>query len=202
MEFKNLRVKPLHKFPQYLIGCCDLLNDEWPRSRTARMLSLEASSDKLPTSLILLDEEVLLGHCKLTPIPSLPNSCFLEAVVIKKSMRGKKLGTHLMRQVEEYCRNVLKLDMIHLSTKGQEQFYAKLGYEVCPPISIFGSSIPTISTGTTSIQKGDSKLAAPCIPGGNPPPPPPPLPSPVPTTASTLKTSKTYMCRHLVGPTK
>lgn len=199
MELEELRVKPLHRFPQYLSKCCDLLNEEWPRSKTARMMSLEASSDKLPTSLILLSGETLLGHCKLTPIPSLPTSCFLEAVVIKKSMRGKKLGTHLMTCVEEYCKNVLKLDMVHLSTKGQEQFYAKLGYEICAPISIYGNSIisTTVPIALQSKNEKNNLTTVLKLTENNVPPPPPP-PQPQAITSSTIKSSKTYMCKYLV----
>lgn len=49
-----------------------------------RLHSLEASCDTLPTSLVLVKNEkntskVVLGHSKITPIPSMPNSCFVES---------------------------------------------------------------------------------------------------------------------------
>lgn len=200
MEPENLKVLRLHEHPEYLKPCCELINDEWPRSETARMMSLQASCDHLPTSLILInDKKDLLGHCKLTPIPSIPESCFIETVVISKSMRGKKLGSYLMRQVEEYSRNELSLKMLHLSTKGQENFYAKLGYEVCAPVSIYGTHIANKEPIhiNNEIQNpvpvnSDTPAAGPC------PPPPPPMPkynNSVPN--NTMKSTKTYMFKYL-----
>lgn len=203
MESDHLQVVPLHKYPQYLRPCCELINDEWPRSETARMMSLQASCDDLPTSLILLNvnQKSLLGHCKLTPIPSMRNSCFVETVVISKSMRGKKLGTFLMKNVEEYCKTILKLEMIHLSTKGQEDFYAKLGYVVCAPVSIYGSSITYNNKGksSNSISVPRNKTDKSVAPRENtvPPPPPPPMPQPQ-NIVKTIKSTKTFMFKYLV----
>ncbi|CAK1547492.1 unnamed protein product [Leptosia nina] len=191
MDVTDLQVFPLHKHPQYLEACCEMINEEWPRSRTARMLSLTASCDKLPTSLILIDSKFsLLGHAKLTCLPSIPNSCFLETVVITKTMRGKKLGTFLMREIEIYCKNILKLEMIHLSTKGQEQFYSKLGYELCPPVSIYGNPMNISKTDLLSSEKVLPQENS-CIP------PPPPMPKPQSITSSNIKSNKTYMFKYL-----
>lgn len=44
-------VVPIHKHPELMSQCCRLINSEWPRSEVARMRSLEASCDNLPTSL-------------------------------------------------------------------------------------------------------------------------------------------------------
>lgn len=202
MDFSSLSVLALHKHPHYLKQCCKMINEEWPRSETARMMSLQASCDSLPTSLILVnDNESLLGHCKLTRIPSIPKSCFIETVVIAKSMRGKKLGTFLMTEVERYCKNILHLEMVHLCTKGQEMFYMKLGYVVCKPISIYGTFIPNdISTNIVgqdmvpvenfSNNTKNKKASA--------PPPPPPMPTLNKTNInSSLKSNKTFMFKHL-----
>ncbi|XP_039757518.1 N-alpha-acetyltransferase 80 [Pararge aegeria] len=204
MDFEHLEVVLLHKYPQYLKSCCELINNEWPRSETARIMSLQASCDELPTSLILVNKEKhLFGHCKLTAIPSMPKSCFVETVVISRSMRGKKLGTFLMRKVEDYCKNVLKLEMIHLSTKGQEDFYTKLGYVVCPPVSIYGSSISysynskgkcgTLTT-PVPIQNIDNSAA---LNDNSAAPPPPPMPKPQ-SIINTLKSNRTYMFKYLI----
>ncbi|CAH0728641.1 unnamed protein product, partial [Brenthis ino] len=201
MEQNNLQVIKLHENPQYLKPCCELINDEWPRSETARMMSLQASCDQLPTSLILInDQRLLLGHCKLTAIPSMPKSCFIETVIISKAMRGIKLGTFLMKEVEKYCKNVLRLDMIHLSTKGQENFYAKLGYELCAPVSIYGSSVVNDIKTVSKIDfvpkhnvNINNLVSAPLPP---PPPPPPPMPK-LQSVNSNIKTSKTFMFKYI-----
>jgi len=48
-----------------------------------RLHSLEASCDTLPTSLVLVKKEennfkTVLGHSKITPIPSIPDAGFIE----------------------------------------------------------------------------------------------------------------------------
>lgn len=199
MEYTKYQILLLHKHPEYLKECVDLINDEWPRSETARIMSLQASCDNLPTSLIILNEnKEVVGHCKLTAIPSLPNSCFIETVVISKSMRGKRLGTFLMKKVEEYATNTLKLNMLHLSTKGQENFYAKLGYEICAPISIYGNSLPTLTSPPTAYNvpvKNTINVIA--NNERTPAPPPPPMPLCVIPTSSNIKSTKTYMFKNL-----
>ncbi|KPI92099.1 N-acetyltransferase 6 [Papilio xuthus] len=180
MDFGDLRVVALHKHPECLIACCDMINDEWPRSLTARLNSLQSSCDSLPTSLILINKDkMLLGHCKLSRIPSFPKSCFVETVVITKSMRGKKLGTFLMNKVEEYCKNTLKLDMIHLSTHGQQDFYSKLGYVVCHPISIYGNYKQNETVNVKSKKETFASKAKAANEKIKAPPPPPPPPAPV-----------------------
>lgn len=201
MDTQNLQVVPIHKHPEYMKGCCDLINDEWPRSETARMMTLQASRDGLPTNLILVDgSKHLLGHCKLTPIPSIPESCFVETVVISKAMRGKKLGSFLMRYVEDYCRNTLKLTMLHLSTKGQENFYAKLGYEVCAPVSIYGVGVPRSFKPTTPSNNTENPVPAASVQNGTqagPPPPPMPRNDAFISNNTKINSTKTYMLKFL-----
>jgi predicted N-acetyltransferase YhbS len=116
------------------------------------MWSLESSKDSLPTCLVLTNSKssksdnnnnvepdpTVLAHVKLTPIPSIPSACFIESVVVWKSLRGQGIGRYMMNEAEKYCKFALKLDEIYLSTTDKEDFYKKLGYEPCPPVSIFG----------------------------------------------------------------
>lgn len=49
-----------------------------------RLHSLETSCDTLPTSLVLIKSEEnncknVIGHSKITPIPSMPDSVFIES---------------------------------------------------------------------------------------------------------------------------
>ncbi|KAI5633740.1 acetyltransferase (GNAT) family domain-containing protein [Phthorimaea operculella] len=199
MNFDKLQVLPLHRHPEFTKDCCDMINDEWPRSETARMMSLQASCDDLPTSLVLInDKNLILGHCKLTAIPTIQESCFVETVVISKAFRGKKLGTFLMKKAEEHCKYNLGLKMVHLSTKGQEHFYEKLGYQVCPPINIFGSRIPNYKPPSPSnkvVNPVPSK-SAPIT--GVPPPPPPPMPrNDNVINNNVVKSTKTFMFKYL-----
>ncbi|CAH0756632.1 unnamed protein product [Diatraea saccharalis] len=197
-EIDKLSVLLLHHHPEFLRACCDLINDEWPRSETARMMSLQASCDTLPTSLILTnDKKDILGHCKLTPIPAIPESCFIETVVISKQLRGKKLGSHLMRKAEDYCKNVLNLEKVYLSTKGQENFYAKLGYIICEPVSIYGCKPISFKLEPAS-HKIENSVPVSSITNGMPPPPPPPMPmTNVNNNYVTMKSNKTYMFKYI-----
>lgn len=172
----SLEVLPIHQHPEYLEPCCKLINEEWKRSDTARLHSLTSSCDQLPTSLILLLDRKLIGHLKLSVIPSIKNSCFIESVVIDKSLRGKGYGTYLMKKAEEYCKSFLALDIIYLSTKGQEGFYSKLGYFKCAPVSIYGNFINKKELeepqDMKSTQNNITNISIKCPP---PPPPPPPV---------------------------
>lgn len=106
----------------------------------ARLAQLRSSSEILPTSLLLLKNDlVVLAHVKLSPIGSQPDCCFVESVVVTKDCRGQGLGTLLMRHTELYCMSRLRLNCIYLSTVDQMKFYAKLGYQECEPISIYGN---------------------------------------------------------------
>lgn len=177
MDFQKLEVFPIHNRPEYKEKCCTLINAEWPRSKTARMVSLNASSDRLPTSLVMITEDKkLIGHCKLSPIHGKPTTCFIQSFVISKELRGKKLGTFLMGKTEDYCRKKLNLKSVHLSTTDKEGFYLKLGYKVCSPISFYGSQPSynfTFSIGDTLQKKEVAKSKEPTGSITNAPPPPP-----------------------------
>lgn len=131
----------MHDRPELMEDCALLINAEWPRSMGARLAQLRSSSDQLPTSLLLLKNDlVVLGHIKLTPVGSQPDCCFVESVVVARDCRGQGLGTLLMRHAELYCQTRLRLTCIYLSTVDQMKFYSKLGYEECEPISIYGNA--------------------------------------------------------------
>lgn len=146
---------PIHKYPELKDLCCDLINSEWPRNTTARMRTLDSSRDRLPTCLVLTkdDNKLVLGHLKLTAVPSDKKSCFVESVVISKDCRGQGLGTLIMRQAEIYCKEQLRLKQVYLSTYGQEDFYSKLGYSICEPISIYGSFSIRVNSVNTMTRK-------------------------------------------------
>lgn len=189
MNSEHLIVLPLHKMPELMKDCCSLINSEWPRSKTARMRSLECSKDTLPTSLILVKKKKVIGHCKLSRIPSDPTSCFVESVVIAHQFRGLRLGSYLMKKTEEYCRTFLNLSTIYLSTKGQEEFYAKLGYTECEPISIYGFSAcynGSMDERMENVSTVHNGLG----------PPPPPMPVNAPNITK-LTSSKTFMKKDL-----
>lgn len=187
----DMQVLPLHEHPEFMLETCRLINEEWKRSETARLRSLESSCNNLPTCLILLQNNKVVGHAKLSVIPSIKNSCFVESVVISKNLRNKGYGTYLMKKTEEFCKNQLHLRSIHLSTKGQENFYSKLGYMKCQPISIYGCPL---SHETEKIRANKEANLPELI--RNNYPVPPPLPKNASTTVMNQQV-KTYMCKTL-----
>lgn len=136
----SYNVVPIHKHPELISQCCKLINAEWPRSEVARIRSLEASCDNLPTSLVLTRDhnQTVLAHLKISTMQSYVRCCFIESVVVDKKFRGQGLGKLIMKYAEDYCREFLLLETIYLSTIDQVGFYQKLNYTICPPISMFG----------------------------------------------------------------
>ncbi|XP_069689034.1 N-alpha-acetyltransferase 80-like isoform X3 [Periplaneta americana] len=61
--------------------------------------------DELPTCLVLVLSHEVLGHSKISPIPSIPSGCFIESVVIHPDYRGKGLGKFIMACTEDYVRS-------------------------------------------------------------------------------------------------
>ena len=152
-DSSKFNVIAIHRAPELIHETIKLINQEWPRSVGARMWSLESSKDSLPTCLVLTksksstsdnkstsedENQTVLAHLKLTPIPSRPFACFIESVVVLKSLRGQGVGSYFMNEAEKYCKFNLKHEVVFLSTSDKQDFYKKLGYEVCEPISIFG----------------------------------------------------------------
>ena len=61
------------------------------------------------------------------------------SVVVSSSLRGQGIGTRLMVKAEDYCKINFGIKIVYLSTYDKQSFYQRLGYEICEPISIFGT---------------------------------------------------------------
>uniref|UniRef100_A0A182J4A5 Uncharacterized protein n=1 Tax=Anopheles atroparvus TaxID=41427 RepID=A0A182J4A5_ANOAO len=136
-------VVPIHRYPELKEQCVRLINSEWPRSRMARFWSFETSTDTLPITFVLTQlidgGIVVLGHAKVSPVPADDTSAYIESVVVDYRYRGRGIGTHLMEEIEKYCKSVMAINHMYIATDGQEVFYAKLGYIFCKAINIFGT---------------------------------------------------------------
>ncbi|GLG95303.1 N-acetyltransferase 6 [Gryllus bimaculatus] len=187
---KTMHVVLIHNHPSLLDECCDLINMEWPRSKTARMRTLKMSCDTLPTCLALVAESKVLGHSKVSAIGSMPGACFVESVVIHPDYRGKGLGRLIMSETEKYAASQ-GINTAYLSTIDQQDFYKKLGYSECAPVSIYGClglySNEKTETCVGNIKKEPftmeriplSRTISDCSVFPSTIPPPPPLPSPI-----------------------
>ncbi|KAM6470338.1 N-alpha-acetyltransferase 80 isoform 1-T2 [Liasis olivaceus] len=148
-----LTAVPLHKRPDLLEACADLINEEWKRSRTSRIHSLQKSSDNFPTCLVLirtlrLMEETaegkmpnsqcqLLGHARLSRVVGQSKSLFVETVVVAKALRGKGYGRKLMEAVENFAK-AHGYQRLYLTTHDKQHFYAHLGYSLSKPVQCAG----------------------------------------------------------------
>ncbi|XP_043238394.1 N-alpha-acetyltransferase 80-like [Amphibalanus amphitrite] len=213
---EDYTVLPVHQHGSLMGNVCVLLNEEWPRSTTARMRTLQASCEEFPACLALVEQsrpDTVVGHAKLSPVPDRDDALFVESVVISPKLRGRGLGRHLMQLAEEYaasrgCRQ------LYLSTHDKQRFYARLGYTPCAPVATFGGSrrllktaeagSPRITSATTDRTAASGPPTAPAPPppppaggGGPPPPPPPPPPAPTGKRPAQDQPTKEFMMKML-----
>ena len=127
--------------------CIRLLNEEWPRSETLRLRTLNASKESFPMCLALIvqPQNVVIGHVKLSEIPSKSCSIWIESVVIHPDLRGQGVGKYLMLKTEEFCKN-RGFNTAYLCTIDKQVFYSRCGYKFCKPV--------TASSGTVFVRQG------------------------------------------------
>lgn len=169
---------------------------------------MNSSRDEFPTSLVLLRKTPqgnaeVVGHSRMNVVPRELDAVWVESVIIRQDLRGSGYGRILMNKTEEYAK-VCGFSIVYLSTHDQQVFYGKLGYDFCPPVSIYGGAINkhlipkqfivpqiTKSVETLSLNGSDAKKDLACqsytkdstsssspnpvSPKAAQPPPPPPL---------------------------
>ena len=184
----------LHKEMKLIDGCAEVLNEEWPRSHTARVHMLGKSADTLPYCIVLCiePEHKVIGHARLCLVHGVEQACFIDSVVVSKSHRGKGLGLKLMTCAEEHAL-MLGYHHLYLTTHDKQHFYEHCGYQYCEPVVSFGSGSKLLTQeqlaklfGDTKINKSNTRVAeksqnraASLLPTSVtiPPPPPPPPPA-------------------------
>jgi len=125
--------------------CVKILNNEWARSDTLRLRTLNSSKENMPMSLALVKvpENFVVGHGKLSEIPSNRSAIFIESVVIHPDLRGQGLGKILMLKLEQFCRDK-GYKIAYLCTIDMQIFYSRCGYKFC---KIIAASSGTVSAG-------------------------------------------------------
>ncbi|KAK2145583.1 hypothetical protein LSH36_670g00041 [Paralvinella palmiformis] len=150
IEHGCLKGLPLHDHPEWLEPCADVLNEEWPRSKTARLHMLEKSNTSLPYCMVLLkqgssDQWELIGHSRLCVVHGQPKACFVESVVIGRSKRGQGFGRKLMEITEQHALR-LGYTTLYLTTHDKQLFYEHVGYSYCKPVISLGSASKLLSS--------------------------------------------------------
>ncbi|XP_067417308.1 N-alpha-acetyltransferase 80 [Emydura macquarii macquarii] len=148
-----LTAVPLHQRPELLEACAELINEEWKKSKTSRVHSLQRSTDNFPVCLVLLKtpraveaaaegkppkpQSQLLGHARLSRVVGRPESLFVETVVVSRALRGQGYGRKLMEATECYAKS-RGFRHLHLTTHDKQHFYAHLGYALSEPVQSLG----------------------------------------------------------------
>ncbi|XP_034552633.1 N-alpha-acetyltransferase 80 [Notolabrus celidotus] len=139
---EKIRSVPIHRRPDLLASCADLVNSEWQRSQSARVHSLQKSCSEFPVCLVLLqghkETERLLGHARLSRVVGHGSSLFVESVVVSRAERGKGYGRTLMEEVERYTKS-RGFKRLCLTTHDKQHFYAHLGYLLSTPVQNAGA---------------------------------------------------------------
>nr|XP_046253638.1 N-alpha-acetyltransferase 80 [Scatophagus argus] len=139
---EKMRVVPIHRRPDLLVPCADLVNSEWQRSQAARVHSLQKSCPEFPICLVLLqghrETERLLGHARLSRVVGHSGSLFVESVVVSKAERGKGYGRTLMEETERYAKS-RGFKRLCLTTHDKQHFYAHIGYVLSTPVQNAGA---------------------------------------------------------------
>nr|XP_043893530.1 N-alpha-acetyltransferase 80 [Solea senegalensis] len=138
----RIHAVPIHRRPDLLVPCADLVNSEWQRSQAARVHSLQKSCPEFPVCLVLLqghrETERLLGHVRLSHVVGHSGSLFVESVVVSKVERGKGYGRTLMEETERYAKS-RGYRRLCLTTHDKQHFYAHLGYVLSTPVQSAGA---------------------------------------------------------------
>ncbi|XP_075949700.1 uncharacterized protein naa80 [Anarhichas minor] len=133
---------PIHRRPDLLASCADLVNSEWRRSQAARVHSLQKSCPEFPVCLVLLrgrgETERLLGHARLSRVVGRSSSLFVESVVVSDAERGKGYGRTVMEEAERYAES-RGFKRLCLTTHDKQHFYSHLGYVLSMPVQNAGA---------------------------------------------------------------
>ena len=122
--------------------CVRILNNEWPRNELLRYRTLNSSKEYFPMSLALVKvpEYAVVGHGKLSEIPSNRSAVFIESVVIHPDLRGQGLGKILMLKLEQFCIDK-GYKIAYLCTIDMQIFYSRCGYKFCKPVNASSGTV-------------------------------------------------------------
>jgi GNAT superfamily N-acetyltransferase len=152
-----LRARDAAMFERFADAAAALVHAAWPRSSLAtRRRTLDAATgalgrdvaprDSSPLCVLMLDAEadadtsVVIGHALLSRVDTLDEmAALIESVVVAAPLRGRSLGTLLMRECARIAasRGCVRL---YLSTLERDTFYRHLGFVDCAPVTSVGAA--------------------------------------------------------------
>ncbi|KYR00454.1 hypothetical protein DLAC_02450 [Tieghemostelium lacteum] len=142
----------IHNRKEFYEPLTELLNKQWPRSSSSRLVTIEKSNDELPLYLIMLiDDHLLVGCIMISRVlnSQIEKSILIENVLVDDKYRGKGYGRLLMSESECIAKEK-GYETSYLSTNDKQDFYSKLGYCECEPL--IQSAFSTSSEDTESLN--------------------------------------------------
>uniref|UniRef100_A0A7E4VRH5 N-acetyltransferase domain-containing protein n=1 Tax=Panagrellus redivivus TaxID=6233 RepID=A0A7E4VRH5_PANRE len=189
-DLEALQLVPLCLHQEYIEDCIAVLNQEWPRSYVARERTIKRCLNETPDMSVILISETMpgsvIGHARICLLPSDPEACWVESLIVRLDCRGKGIGRKLMNYVETKSRE-LGFKKIFLSTEDKYEFYKHCGYVDCPEVLNVGAGsklfskfkVPKLMANATTQSNNVSKYAS-ITSNGNTSAPSPPAPPPPP----------------------
>ncbi len=55
------------------LKAANILSEHWPRAAEARLAEFERSNDNFPLHILLLEQDEVIGHCRLTQVQIMEN---------------------------------------------------------------------------------------------------------------------------------
>ncbi|KAI6235735.1 N-acetyltransferase 6 [Aphelenchoides besseyi] len=134
----------LSKRKDLIEECVRLINEEWPKSHSSRLLSVErAANDKPPMAFVLLstEKEQLIGYGRFLRILNYNGTAaLLDTIVIKRELRGRGYGRILMNSLKAEAIG-RDYELLIISTEDKQKFYEKCGYKCCKFLNLLTSNI-------------------------------------------------------------
>lgn len=150
-----MRIEAIGRYPQYIPDLAAWhhaewgpLYDDWTLDAAAAELADHAARTSLPTTLLLMDDEALLGSVSLLieDAPALQDrgSPWLGSLFVRPEARGLGGGRRLVEAAVAHAAGE-GVAVLRLFTLWHEDFYASLGWQVEERTSLHGTPVVIMS---------------------------------------------------------
>ncbi len=128
----------------------------WTQEVARAELYSHTLSRDLPTTLVLIENELLLGSVSLLEDDALELSAFgnawLASLYVKPEARGRGFGARLVKALMQHAKNI-SMKEIFLFTPEHKAFYQTLGWQVLQQATVNGQSVDVMSYQITGMAE-------------------------------------------------
>lgn len=121
---------------------------DWTHEIARAELLAHAQCKTLPTTLVLIENEVVLGSVSLLEDDAVELStignAWLASLYVKPSERGRGFGTQLVNALMQHAKNI-SLKEIFLFTPEHKAFYQTLGWQLLQQATVNGQQVDVMS---------------------------------------------------------